>query len=128
MATGVYETDFMLPYKAADEWLLDLGDVRESARVRINGQYVGCVWSVPYMLRVGKYLHKGRNHLEVEVTNLAANRISEMDRQGEKWRIFKEINVVDLNYGKGDYSSWAPMPSGLNSAVCLIPCRTLPFK
>jgi hypothetical protein len=128
MATGVYETDFMLPYKAADEWLLDLGDVRESARVRINGQYVGCVWSVPYMLRVGKYLHKGRNHLEVEVTNLAANRISEMDRQGEKWRIFKEINVVDLNYGKGDYSSWAPMPSGLNSAVCLIPCRTLSFK
>ena len=44
-----------------------------------------------------------------------------MDRQGVKWRIFKEINIVKLNYKKGDYSHLEPMPSGLNGNVRLIP-------
>jgi hypothetical protein len=44
-----------------------------------------------------------------------------MDRRGEKWRIFNEINVVNLKYQRDPYSNWEPMPSGLNGAVKLIP-------
>ena len=98
-----------------------MGDVRESARVRINGQEAGCVWAVPYQLKVGQFLKPGKNHIEIEVTNLPANRIAELDRQGVQWRKFKEINIVDLRYRPANYGHWAPMPSGLNSEVRLIP-------
>lgn len=121
MGTGLYRLQFTLPDWKADDWMLDLGDVRESARVRINGKEVGCAWSVPFTLRVGEFLQPGENVLEVEVTNLPANRIAQMDRDGKLWRIFKEINVVDLNYRKTSYAHWQPLPAGLNSSVRLIP-------
>ena len=54
------------------------------------------------------------------MTNLPANRISELDRQGVKWRKMEEINVVDINYHKTLYDQWAPMPSGLCSPVRLV--------
>ena len=125
MGTGRYTLEFDLPAMAADEWVLDLGDVRESARVRINGKEVGTAWCVPFQLTVGKYLQQGKNILEVEVTNLPANRIAELDRQQVPWRRFKEINVVDLNYKKTGYAHWAPLPSGLNGQVKLIPMRSV---
>ena len=100
--------------------MLDLGDVRESARVYLNGQFLGCAWAVPYILDCRNALKKGRNELRIEVTNLPANRISDLDRKGVKWRKMKEINVVNINYQKTTYSDWTPMPSGLNSEVKLI--------
>ncbi len=121
MATGRYTLQFDLPAIAADEWLLDLGDVRESARVRINGEDAGTAWCVPFQLTVTQYLKPGKNTIEVEVTNLPANRIAELDRQQVPWRRFKEINVVDLNYKKTGYAHWSPLPSGLNGQVKLIP-------
>ena len=127
MGTGVYSVDFTLPSFVADDWILNLGDVRESARVRINGEDVGCLWAVPYEIRVGKYLREGKNHLEVEVTNLPANRISWLDKQGVEWRKFKEINVVDVNYKRTKYDYWAPSPSGLNSKVTLVPVMNRKF-
>ena len=122
MATGVYSNEINLPNILADDWILDLGDVRESARVRINGQDVGTAWAVPYQLKVGKWLKPGKNTIEIEVTNLPANRIADMDKRGEVWRIFNEINVVDLNYQKTLYR-WEPLPSGLNGSVKLIPIK-----
>ena len=93
----------------------------ESARVRINGQDAGTAWAVPYQLKVGKWLKPGDNKIEIEVTNLPANRIADMDRRGEKWRIFNEINVVNLQYKPVPYTDWQPLPSGLNGSVRLIP-------
>ena len=121
MATGVYSNQITLPNIPADDWILDLGDVRESARVRINGQDAGTAWAVPYQLKVGKWLKPGENKIEIEVTNLPANRIADMDRRGEKWRIFNEINVVNLQYKAVPYDNWQPLPSGLNGGVRLIP-------
>jgi hypothetical protein len=62
-------------------------------------------------------LKAGKNTLRIEVTNLSANRIAALDREGYKWRKFNEINVVDLHYKKTTYENWAPMKSGLNSEV-----------
>ncbi len=121
MATGVYTNIITVPHIPADDWILDLGDVRESARVRINGQDAGTAWAVPYQLKVGKWLKPGDNKIEIEVTNLPANRIADMDRRGEKWRIFNEINVVNLQYKPVPYTDWQPLPSGLNGSVRLIP-------
>ena len=120
MGTGVYTTTFKLSKKEAKQhWMIDLGDVRESARVYINDQLVGCAWAVPFVLDCKNTLKKGKNTLRIEVTNLPANRISDMDRRGIPWRKMKEINIVDINYKKTTYAQWAPMPSGLNSTVTL---------
>lgn len=122
MGTGVYTTTLKLSKKALGDgqWLIDLGDVRESARVYINGQFVGCAWSVPFILDTKGTLKAGSNELRIEVTNLPANRIASLDRQGVKWRKMEEINVVDINYKKTTYDQWEPMPSGLNSPIRLI--------
>ena len=122
MGTGTYATTFRLSRKQARQhWLIDLGDVRESARVYINGQFVGCAWAVPFVLDCRNTLRKGKNELRIEVTNLPANRIADLDRRGVKWRKFNEINVVDLNYKRTTYEHWAPVPSGLRTPVRLIP-------
>ena len=123
MGTGIYATRLKLmqrDLKDAQSWQIDLGDVRESARVYINGQFVGCAWSVPYVLDFkGNILKPGMNDIRIEVTNLPANRIADLDRRGVKWRKMEEINVVDINYKKTTYDKWEPVTSGLNSEVKL---------
>lgn len=131
MATGVYTTrlDMTSPFfnqknpyaEGAAAFLLDLGDVRETARITINGREVAHLFSVPYRVDITDYLQNGTNTIEIEVCNLPANRIAQLDREGVQWRKFKEINVVDLNYKKNLYDQWEIMPSGLCSEVRLIP-------
>lgn len=111
-----------------DDWLLDLGDVRESARVSLNGTEVATVWSLPFRLRVGASLKPGRNVLEIEVTNLAANRIRDLDRRGVDWKIMHEINFVDIHYKPFDAANWPLTPSGLLGPVTLTPLRHLDPK
>ena len=120
MGTGVYTTKVRLTKADAKaHWQIDLGDVRESARVYINGQFIGCAWSVPFVLDCKNSLKAGDNEIRIEVTNLPANRIADYDRRGIKWRKMEEINVVDINYRRTTYDQWSPVPSGLNSPVRL---------
>jgi len=122
MGTGVYTINLPLrknDLKDCNDWVIDLGDVRESARVYINDQFVGCAWAVPFQLQFSNLFKPGNNTIRIEVTNLPANRISKLDRDGYKWRKFNEINVVDINYKKTTYENWKPVPSGLNSRVLL---------
>ena len=121
MGTGIYTTHIKLTKKdLAASWQIDLGDVRESARVYINGHFIGCAWSVPFVLDCKNSLKAGDNEIRIEVTNLPANRIADYDRRGIKWRKMEEINVVDINYKRTTYDAWEPVPSGLNSEVKLI--------
>lgn len=119
-ATALYSSaiDILDPL-SADDWILDLGDVRESARVVINGEEAGTAWAVPFRLSIGKFLKPGINLLEVYVTNMQSNRIADFDRRGVKWRIFKDANVNTL--GPRTFENWATDPSGLCSEVNLIP-------
>ena len=120
MGTGVYSTILnMTEEEAAQAWTIDLGDVRESARVYVNGTFVGCAWAVPFTLDCGKLFHPGTNEIKIEVTNLPANRIADMDRRGVPWRKFHDINFVDINYHHTTYEGWDPVPSGLAGKVVL---------
>lgn len=134
MGTGVYETTFTVEPRVLAlgnaGMRIDLGDVRESARVYINNEYVGCAWSAPFMLDCSRLLHEGENSLRIEVTNLPANRIRQMDLDGVKWRIFKDVNILDVVNGNTSqsnitYNNWSLVPSGLNSDVKLVPLRNL---
>ena len=75
---------------------------------------------MPFVLDCRGTLRAGWNDIRIEVTNLPANRIADLDRRGIKWRKMEEINVVDINYRRTTYDQWAPVPSGLNSEVRLI--------
>ncbi len=117
--TAVYTTTFNLSSKNASEYLLQLGKVYESAKVFINDQEVGTLWSIPYETRIGKYLQQGKNTIKIEVVNLMANRIRNMDRNKQEWRKYHEINFVNINYKPFDASNWQVEPSGLQGPVTI---------
>jgi len=123
--TARYELAFDLPAtpaRAGGDWLLDLGDVRETARVFVNGAQVDLLWSLPFRTRIeAKHLKPGRNTLAIEVTNLAANRIRDLDKRGVKWANFYDANIVNVNYKKMDAKSWPIMPAGLLGPITLTP-------
>jgi hypothetical protein len=66
--------------------------------------------------------------LEVEVTNVSANRIRDLDRRGVKWKNFRDINFVDLNYHPFDASRWPLTASGLLGPVTLTPLSPAPDR
>ncbi len=74
--TAVYTTSFRVQKKPSDKKLfLDLGKVNMMAKVKINGKYVGGVWTAPYRLDVTEWVKEGKNTLEVEVVNTWINRL-----------------------------------------------------
>jgi len=120
--TARYRATFDAPAAQADDWLLDLGDVREAARVRLNGRDLGVAWSLPFQLRLGALQPEG-NVLEIDVTNLPANRVRDLDLRKVDWKIMGDINLASLRYKALDASRWDVEPSGLNSPVKLVPLR-----
>ena len=122
--TAVYRTVFDAPaaMAAGRPVVLDLGRVEVSARVRLNGAPAGHAWMTPYRVLLPGGLKPGRNELEVEVTNLAANRIRDLDRRGVPWRIFRDINFVDIRYKAFDARGWPVRDSGLFGPVRLLTC------
>ncbi len=119
--TARYRLTFDLPQMRADAWRLDLGRVAASARVRLNGQSLGTVFSVPFAVEVPKTLLKSNaNQLEIEVTNLSANRIRDLDIRQVPWKYFGDINIVNIDYKKFDASQWEIVESGLLGPVTLI--------
>jgi hypothetical protein len=119
--TAVYRTKFELP--AEGRWQIDLGKVAESARVRINGKNIGTSFIAPHVLEIGDAVVSGVNQLEIEITNVAANRIADLDRRKVEWKAFHEINFVNIDYKPFDASAWPLRESGLLGAVRLIPLK-----
>jgi alpha-L-rhamnosidase len=100
---------------------LDLGDVREFATVKLNGISLGTAWCLPFKLPIIEgVLKKENNILEIEVTNLSANRIRYLDKKGVYWKKFYDINFVDIGYRPFDASNWEPVLSGLLGDVKLV--------
>jgi len=55
--------------------VLDLGNVRELAEVRVNGQPCGITWAPPFRVDITKAVKPGANALEIDVVNFWPNRI-----------------------------------------------------
>lgn len=115
--TAAYETTFQMKKQSDKSYLLDLGEVSESVRVIVNGEEAGIVWANPFRLEIGSLLKEGVNTLRLEVSNLMANRIRDLDRQGVSWRNYHEINFVNIDYRSFDASEWKVTDSGLAGPV-----------
>lgn len=73
---AVYRKSFYMPNSAPDRrYVLDLGDVKNLARVRLNGRDLGIVWCPPWSVDVTSAIKSGTNQLEIEVANLWPNRL-----------------------------------------------------
>lgn len=111
--TVSYCKDFR--YSGAEDarQVLDLGRVCDMAHVYLNGKDLGLLWKAPYTVDVTDALVKGKNHLEIRVTNTWHNRI-----------------IGDLRSDSGEqityttypfYTADSPLiPSGLLGPVVLI--------
>ncbi|HDR50381.1 MAG TPA: hypothetical protein ENN90_02000 [Mariniphaga anaerophila] len=104
----------------ASNGLLDLGDVKDCARVKLNGKDFGTLLGPAFKVKVDN-LQPGKNLLEVEVTNVAANRIRDLDIRGVNWKNFHDINFVNIEYQPFDASEWEVKEAGLLGKVEIVP-------
>ena len=125
--TATYTTTFSRPTSKADGYLLDLGRVGQSARVQLNGQEIGTLIGPAYQVYIAASQLKASNELVISVSNGMANRIADMDRQHQQWKIFYNVNVAaKLKENRGDdgfftAAHWTPITSGLLGPVTLTP-------
>ena len=128
--TATYSITFAQPSGAAEGYLLDLGRVAQSARVQLNGQELGTLIGPSYQMYVPKNQLKATNTLTVSVSNGMANRIADLDRTGQEWKKFYNVNMAaKLKENRGadglfTAAKWAPVESGLLGPVTLTPMTT----
>jgi hypothetical protein len=75
--SAVYRKSFDMPFQPLknNRVLLDLGEVRDFATVRLNGHALGTLWNAPWTLDVTSAVRAENNVLEVEVVNAWNNRL-----------------------------------------------------
>lgn len=56
-------------------YYLDLGTVKNLARIKLNGKDLGVIWTAPWRVDITSALKEKDNHLEIEVANLWPNRL-----------------------------------------------------
>jgi hypothetical protein len=100
--------------------LLDLGEVKDCARVKLNGKNFGTLLGPSFKIKVDSLI-VGRNQLEIEVTNVAANRIRDLDNRGVNWKKFHDINFVNIEYQPFDASGWEVKEAGIIGDVKITP-------
>lgn len=125
--TATYEARFPRPAGVAAAYRLDLGSVKDSARVRLNGHELGTRIGPGYRLTIPAGRLRDENVLEVDVTNQMANRAADLDRRGVAWRKFYNVNFparLPENRGADGLftaARWEPLDSGLLGPVTLQP-------
>jgi hypothetical protein len=131
--TGMYKTTFAKPSGMASSYRLDLGKVAHSARVILNGKELATLISSPFSVDIPVADLKAENSLEISVTNLMGNRMADMERKGQPYKIFYNVNFPAhdaINRGSdGLFTTlgWKPQVSGLIGPVTLTPLLPMKF-
>ena len=98
--------------RTAGRIVLDLGDVRDLAEVRVNGTLVAAPWHPPYRADLTAALKPGANHLQITVVNTWVNRLIGDRQPGAPKITFTAIPA---------YKADAPLrPSGLIGPVRVV--------
>jgi hypothetical protein len=142
--TAVYHRSFDLPPGGVRRrpLLLDLGVVKNVARVRLNGQDLGVLWCAPWRVDISRWVKEQGNRLEITVANLWPNRLigDEQEPPDCEWqpgepgdRLLKELPEWVRNAeprpskGRFCFTTWNPftkdsplLPSGLLGPVRLL--------
>lgn len=74
--TAHYNINFSAPAHKQNETIeIDLGNLTAMAKVKVNGDYAGGVWTHPYKLNISDFVKPGENELEIEVVSNWMNRL-----------------------------------------------------
>ena len=96
--TATYHKAFQL--SSADlkqsRLVLDLGNVKEMASVKINGSQMQVLWCAPFRYDITSLVTSGTNELEVEVVNMWPNRLIGDSKLPEIHRLTK-TNINKFN-------------------------------
>ena len=118
------------PGERLTAWLLDLGKVKQTAEVFLNGVRIAGLIGPDYRVVIPASDMRGQNKLEVKVSSGMLNRIEDMDRRGVVWKKFYNTNFPAherANRGANglfDATRLAPAESGLMGPVSLQPLVT----
>ena len=123
--TAQYSTHFPKPSFKAENYLLDLGEVQESAEIILNGKKLAVLIGPSYKLVIPAAQFKDDNLLQVNVTNGMPNRIADLERRGVVWKKFYNTNFparLPQNRGTDGLftaAKWQPKASGLLGPVVI---------
>lgn len=125
-----YSINFEKPPINSPAYLLDVGEVHETAEVFLNGKKIATLIGPKFQVVVSAENFNQSNTLEIIVSSLMANRIAYMDRSNMQWKKFYNINMSarrreNLKNGVFDASAWKPLPSGLSGSVTITPVNYL---
>jgi len=132
---AVYHKTFDLPLLANNKegrLLLNLGEVKNIARVKLNGKDLGVVWTAPWQVDITDAVLAKGNQLEIEVANLWPNRLIGDERlpddgiKNDQWpewltsgmpRRSKRFTFTTFRH----YTATSPLlPSGLKGPVTVL--------
>ena len=91
--TAIYKTILTVNEIPKNQKLyLDLGNLSAMAKIKVNGVYVGGVWTNPYQVDVTGKLKEKNNTIEIELVNTWLNRLIGDLRFPENQRIVQSKN------------------------------------
>ena len=74
--TANYHISFPLSKSSVGKRIsIDLGAFTAMAKVSVNGQYAGGLWTPPYKLDISRFVREGSNELDIKVVNTWVNRL-----------------------------------------------------
>lgn len=90
--TAFYNNTFKIDQLHTNKKItIDLGELTAMAKVTVNGNYAGGVWTAPYRLDITDFAKVGENELKIEVVNTWVNRV-----------------IGDMKLPKDERQTWAP--------------------
>lgn len=95
---AAYHIQFTVPQKQEEERVVvELGNLTSMAKVYVNGEYAGGVWTPPYKVDISSFVETGVNELQVVVVNNWMNRMigdmSLSEAQRETWCLVNPYNT-----------------------------------
>jgi hypothetical protein len=116
-----YSATFELdkPFNEATQFILYIEDVRETAKVIINGVDCGTIWCFPNQLEISTGILQKENKIEIVVQNLSSNYMKKYDKENPDWKKFYDINFVNITYDPFSTSKWDYEPSGIIGSIHL---------
>ena len=105
-----YANTFTLDAKPEGRLYLDLGKVMVMARVYVNDQYAGGVWTRPYRVNVTDLVAEGENTVRVEVVNNWQNRlVGDQQLPEEERRTYATVNPFNAGSGLQESGLMGPV-------------------
>jgi hypothetical protein len=101
---------YMKELKRNYSYVLDLGEVKNLAVVKVNGKVCGTLWRPPFTIDITDALLRGDNTLEIDVTNLWVNRMvgDELEPEDVEWSEPVTFGAAPKSPGIGRFMKQVP--------------------